>query len=139
MGSSQQADDPERWARLRFAIVGPLLAAPPEHGELQAALRELSAKSWRHPVTGLGVAFSVPTLERWFYVARSSPDPVSALRRKRRADAGRGRRLSPTLIQALETQYRGHAGWTVQLHYDNLLALSEEEPALGTVPSYATV
>jgi len=139
MGSSQQADDPERWARLRFAIVGPLLAAPPEHGELQSALRELSAKSWRHPVTGLGVAFSVPTLERWFYVARSSPDPVSALRRKRRSDAGQGRRLSPTLIQALETQYRGHTGWTVQLHYDNLLALREEEPALGMVPSYATV
>jgi len=139
MGSSQQPDDPDRWARLRFAIVGPLLAAPPEHGELQAALRELSAKSWRHPVTGLAVQFSVATLERWFYAARSTPDPISALRRKRRTDAGRGRRLSPTLIQALETQYRGHTGWTVQLHYDNLLALKEEEPALGTVPSYATV
>ena len=76
MGSSQQVDDPDRWARLRFAIVGPLLAAPPEQGELQAALRELSAKSWRHPVTGLAVQFSVATLERWFYAARSSPDRV---------------------------------------------------------------
>ena len=139
MGSSQNGDDPDRWARLRFAIIGPLLAAPPARGELQQALRELAAKSWRHPVTGVAVQFSVPTVERWFYAARSSPDPVSALRRKRRTDAGRGRRLSPALIQALDAQYRGHTGWTMQLHYDNLLALAEEEPVLGTVPSYATL
>ena len=25
----------DRWARLRFSIVGPLLAAPPQPGELQ--------------------------------------------------------------------------------------------------------
>jgi hypothetical protein len=28
----------DRWARLRFSIIGPLLAAPPAAGELQAAL-----------------------------------------------------------------------------------------------------
>ena len=139
MGSSHNVDDPERWARLRFAIIGPLLAAPPAHGELQQALRDLSAKSWRHPVTGVAVQFSVATLERWFYAARSSPDPVSALRRRRRTDAGRARRLSPALIQALEAQYRNHSGWTKQLHYDNLLALAEEQPVLGAMPSYATV
>ncbi len=66
MGTSEQVDDPDRWARLRFAIIGPLLAAPPAHGELQGALRELSAKSWRHPVTGLAMQCSVATLERWF-------------------------------------------------------------------------
>jgi hypothetical protein len=32
--------DKQRWARLRFAIVGPLLASPPAKGELQQALRE---------------------------------------------------------------------------------------------------
>ena len=133
------ADDPDRWARLRFAIIGPLLAAPPARGQLQQLLRDLSAKSWRHPLTGLSVQFSVATLERWFYAARSTPDPVSALRRRRRADAGRRRCLSPALIQALQAQYRDHSGWTVQLHYDNLIALLEEQPELGTVPSYATV
>ncbi len=65
--------------------------------------------------------------------------PVNGYRRKRRADAGRGRRLSLGLIQALDAQYRDHAGWTVQLHYDNLLALAEEQPVLGTMSSYATV
>jgi putative transposase len=139
MGSSHNVDDSDRWARLRFAIVGPLLAAPPAQGELQQALRVLAAKSWRHPVTGVAVQFSVATLERWFYAARSSPDPVSALRRKRRTDAGRARRLSPALIQALQAQYRCHSGWTKQLHYDNLLALAEQQPVLGAVPSYATV
>ena len=39
------------WARLRFAIVGPLLAAPPAPGELYRALRALSATTWRHPRT----------------------------------------------------------------------------------------
>lgn len=28
-----QAKDPQRWARLRFAVVGPLLAAPPPPGQ----------------------------------------------------------------------------------------------------------
>ena len=66
------ADDPDRWARLRFAIIGPLLAAPSARGELQRALRELAAKSWRHPVTGVAIRFSVPTLERWFYAASAT-------------------------------------------------------------------
>lgn len=37
----------DRWARLRFSIIGPLLAAPPAVGELQAALAELASKTWR--------------------------------------------------------------------------------------------
>ena len=44
-GGSQdmkKAKDPQRWARLRFAVVGPLLAAPPPPGHLQTALRKLS-------------------------------------------------------------------------------------------------
>ena len=67
MCQPSSADDPDRWARLRFAIIGPLLAAPPARGELQQALRELAAKPWRHPLTGAAMRFSVPTLERWFY------------------------------------------------------------------------
>jgi hypothetical protein len=35
----------ERWARVRFAIIGPVLAAPPPDGELQAALAALAAKT----------------------------------------------------------------------------------------------
>jgi hypothetical protein len=43
MCPTQHGNDPDRWARLRFAVIGPLLAAPPERGELQQALRALSA------------------------------------------------------------------------------------------------
>ena len=79
----------ERWAQLRFSVIGQLLAAPPAKGALRAALEELAAREWRHPSTGAPVRFGVSTLERWFYRARNEQhDPVSVLRRKRRQDAG---------------------------------------------------
>ena len=131
--------DPDRWARLRFAIIGPLLAAPPARGELGKALQQLSRQSWRHPVRGTPVRFSAATLERWFYTARGSRDPVAVLRRRRRQDAGRNRQLSSAVLQTLQAQYQSWPGWTVQLHYDNLVALAAEEPALQPLPSYATV
>jgi hypothetical protein len=56
----------DRWARLRFAIIGPLLAAPPAAGELREALNILAAKVWRHPFTGLEIRFGCSTLERWY-------------------------------------------------------------------------
>jgi len=56
----------ERWARLRFSIIGALLAAPPAKGALRAALQQLAAREWRHPSTGAPVRFGVSTLERWF-------------------------------------------------------------------------
>jgi transposase InsO family protein len=90
-------------------------------------------------VSGLALRFSFATLERWYYVARKAQDPVAALRRRRRNDAGRARRLPAALIQALEAQYRQYPGWTVQLHYDNLLALAGENEALSPVPGYGTV
>ncbi len=132
-------EDLDRWARLRFAIIGPLLAAPPKAGALRQALEALARKSWTHPVNGTAVSFSFATVERWYYGARQATDPVAALRRRAREDAGHFRRLSAALIQALEAQYRGHPGWTVQLHYDNLAALAEEASALQPLPSYGTL
>jgi len=134
-----QDTDPNRWARLRFAIIGPLLAAPPQHGDLGKTLKKLALKSWRHPVNGTAVHFSAATLERWYYTARGAHDPVAALRRRRREDAGHNRQLSSAVSQALRTQYRQWSGWTMQLHYDNLVALSGEDASLGSIPSYATI
>lgn len=54
----------DRWARLRFSIIGPLLAAPPSNGELQVALKSLAAKTWRHPLADQEIRFGVSTLER---------------------------------------------------------------------------
>jgi putative transposase len=139
MTSRQNPQDPDRWARLRFAIIAPLLAAPPPPGALQQALRELALKPWTHPVTGLAVQFSVATLERWYYAARSAQDPVAVLRRRRRSDAGRSRRLCGALIQALHEQYQSWPGWSIQLHYDNLAVQVAEDPSLGTLPSYGSI
>ena len=54
----------DQWARFRFCVVGPLLSAPPESGALQGALRALSIKQWKHPITGVPVTFSFSTIER---------------------------------------------------------------------------
>ena len=130
----------ERWAQLRFSIVGQLLAAPPAKGGLRAALQQLAAREWRHPSTGAPVRFSVSTLERWYYKGQNEPhDPVGVLRRKRRQDAGAQVSMTTSLRQALLAQYAAHKSWSAQLHHDNLAALAETRSELRPVPSYATV
>lgn len=127
----------DRWARLRFAIIGPLLAAPPAAGDLHDALKALAAKSWRHPFTGLEMRFAVSTIERWLYAAKKAGDPVQVLRNQVRRDIGRFPSLSAEAVQALSTQYREHPGWTAQLHHDNLRVTLG---AAGTkCPSYPSV
>ena len=143
------ADPPkrDRWARLRFAIIGPLMAAPPAPRSLYTALQALAAKTWRHPDSGLDVCFAASSLERWYYAARRAGDPVAALRDRLRANEGRFPSLSPVAVAALTAQYREHPGWTAQLHLDNLRVAclpSQADPANGGsqaqgVASYSTV
>src|SRR5277367_1712414 len=71
-----------RWARLRFQIIGTLLAAPPDDGELRLRITELAARGWAHPTTGEVVRFSFKSIERWFYAARGATDPMAVLARK---------------------------------------------------------
>lgn len=79
MSDDEALSERERWARLRFVAVGPLLAAPPPSGELHTAIAALAARSWRHPVTGEPVCFGFSTVERWYYLARrAGADPVRA-------------------------------------------------------------
>ena len=66
-------------------------------------------------------------------------DPVRVLERKPRHDLGQQRSLSESLRQALIAQYRDHSGWSYQLHYENLEVLVEQDPSLGSMPSYASV
>lgn|SRR3990167_105952 len=127
------------WARFRFSIIGPLLSAPPESGDLQAALLELSKKPWRHPITGLPLNLAVSTIERWLYQARHETDPVNALRTKKRTDAGTTRELSAALKVEIQRQYRAHPSWSYQLHVDNLAVRVKEAPTLAQMPSYNTI
>ena len=127
-----------RWARLRFSIIGPLLAAPPPDGELKQRLDELAARSYRHPLTGEAFRVSFSTIERWFYAARDKDDPVTVLARKVHARAGTFPTVSPAVAEVLAEQHRAHPGWTFQLHHDNLV-VSCREKQLGTAPKYGTV
>ena len=127
------------WARFRFSVVGVLLSSPPPRGELKAAIRSLAARTWTHPTTGRDVRFSAVTIERWYYTARhGGDDPVAVLRRAVRKDCGKVS-LATALAERLSLQYHQHPHWSYQLHYDNLAAVVQAEPALGPLRSYATV
>ena len=69
-----------KWAYFRFAIIGPLLTSPPNKKELGKALQALADKTWEHPITGKPVHFAFSTIERWFYQAKNSNNPVNKLR-----------------------------------------------------------
>ena len=140
MGNSNGCGDRDRWARLRFAVVGPPLASPPPAGRLRAELERLSQQHWEHPCGGGPVRFSASTIERWFYRARAAhQDPVGALRARPRTDAGRVRAMSAALIAELREQYRDHPSWSAQLHHDNPQVRVDADPSLGSMPSYATL
>jgi putative transposase len=128
-----------RWARLRFQILGPLLAAPADDGELKARIEALAARPWRHPTTGETIHFSFKSIERWWYLARGADDPLTALARKIPSHAGTHPSLGAALAEAIAQQHRDHPRWSFQLHHDNLVALAREDARLAPVPSYPTV
>jgi len=130
----------ERWAHFRFSVIGPLLAAPPAPGQLQAELQELAAKKWRHPISEAWVVFGHSTIERWYYKAlRSKAGPVEALKRKIRSDHGQHPSVSSQLIELLTRQHRQHPSWSYQLHFDNLAVVVEQQPQAGPMPCYVSL
>jgi putative transposase len=140
MGERQQTRIHDRWAQLRFSVIGQLLAAPPPKGELRSEFDNLAEREWRHPATGEPVKFAATTIRRWYYQAvRERHDPVKVLRRKVRTDAGHQIAMSDAVRKALLEQYAAHKSWSVKLHHDNLVALAEIFSDLRPVPSYWTV
>jgi len=138
--TSSTARSHERWAHFRFSVIGPLLAAPPARGQLQAQLKELAAKKWQHPISGQWVVLGLSTIERWYYQAlRSKAGPVEALKRKIRSDHGQYPSMSPKLIECLTQQHRQHPSWSYQLHFDNLVVVVEQQPQAGPMPSYVSL
>ena len=127
----------ERWGRFRFSVIGPLLSAPPERGELRAELERLVSKTYRHPISGAGVRFGLSTVERWYYAARDAADPVGRLKNRLRKDAGEHPSVGLPLREAIRAQHREHPSWSYRLHYDNLDVVVGDRPELGRLPSYA--
>jgi len=130
----------QRWAQFRFSVIGELLSCPPEKGQLQKAIARLAQKSYQHPTDpNRQICIGSSTIERWYYKARAAEDPIASLGRKIRSDAGIRWSMSDELLAALKAQYQNHRSWNVQLHYDNLLAMAQEQTHLQPVPSYKTV
>ena len=136
--SSDNKSGAEAWGEFRFSVIGHLLSAPPCQGELRNILKELSHKTWRHPITGEPARFGLSTIERWYYVARAEKrSPVARLCRRVRSDHGSSRRITDETFQLLNSQYREHPAWSKKLHADNLrVALRHSTKA---VPSYQTI
>jgi putative transposase len=128
-----------RWARLRFAIIGPLLSMPTEKGDLGVGIAALAAKTWRHPTTDEAIHFSAKSIERWFYLARAEQDPIRALERKVHKHAGTHPAISEAVAEEIRKLRRDHPRWSYQLVRDNLVVIAREQPRLGLVPSYTTI
>lgn len=126
------------WARLRFSIVGKLLASPPKRGELKREIESLARTQWQHPITKEPHDFAFGTIERWYYDARKQCDPIRSLRKKVRKDAGSRPSFTGETRKLLRDQHEAHPSWTYQLHRDNLAALCHEK-GIEFVPSYSSV
>jgi putative transposase len=106
-------DHAEAVATFRHAVIGAVCARELTHGELAAALRELSRTRVRPPDSKLTKLYSVPTLERWLYAYRRGGLP--ALRPRGRSDRGRGRALTNELRQLICDIRREHPSASARL------------------------
>ena len=130
----------QRWGQFRLAVIGELLSCPPVKGELQQAIGRLAQKVYQHPINAnQRITFGSSTIERWYYKARYADDPVAVLGRKIRSDAGVRWSIPHAIFTELEHQYKMYPRWSVQLHYDNLSVLADEQPEWGKLPSYKTI
>jgi len=130
----------ERMGQFRLKIIGSLLASPPEKGELNNQLLQLSKRPWLHPVKGETVYYAASTMERWYYKSKKEKNSLlKTLRDQQRNDKGECKALNQAVCDALNKQYAEHDGWSVQLHYDNLLVRIDKEALQTIKPSYSSV
>jgi DNA-binding transcriptional ArsR family regulator len=106
-------DHGEAVATFRHAVIGPVCARELSHGDLAAALRELSQTRVRPPNASRTKTYSVPTLERWLYAYRRGG--LAALRPQGRSDRGRGRDLTDTLRTLICDIRREHPSASARL------------------------
>ncbi len=142
MAQQKQADlsKSERIGEFRLKIIGSLLASPPVQGDLKTQLSKLAGKPWLHPISGDSIYYSIPTLERWYYKSKNTQQTsLKNLNGCIRNDKGSFKSLAQSVCQALKKQYNAHDGWSVQLHYDNLLVTIEQEKLTSSIPSYSSI
>jgi hypothetical protein len=128
-----------KMAEFRLSIIGPLLSMPPDKGQLQTEIESIAEGIYLHPIEKKWTTYHASTIERWYYLARDADDPIEALSRKVRSDAGKSYAMPHQLPAELEKQYNQFPYWSYKLHSDNLAALAAEKTDPATAPSYATV
>ncbi len=138
MDAKESDEGLKNWAELRFSIIGGLLARPPGKGELGQELESLAKHQYRHPTKKTMVKFGTSTIERWYYQALRSSDPIEALSRKIRSDSGGTTAMNSQMMNILEKQYKQFPNWSYKLHSDNL-TVAVNNKKIGDTPSYSTV
>ena len=106
MSTLSPKDHAEAVALFRSEIVGALTRRELDRGELSLALTELSQQRFRPPQAKATKAYSVATLERWYYAYKSGG--LQALRPSPRSDRGRCRELTEaqrTLLAAIREEH----------------------------------
>ena len=128
--------DPDRWARLRFWIIGPYWRRHPNKANCASGFRRWPGR-WKHPVNGTMIRFSC-ALERWYYLAKV-PGIRSWCCAAGAVTTPDGHAVCLPHSSRRSRRSTSSIGWTAQLHYDNLLALAQEDADLGEIPAYGTV
>jgi len=132
------AETSRLWAEFRLAVVGHLVVGDLDRGQLGVELKSLSAKKWKHPITGTRVTFGYSTIERWYYIVLNNPKARLRALSKRRCDAGLPSSLTNQARRYLASQAKRHPSWSYCRHHQTLIRhMTERE--WGRPPGYSTV
>ena len=132
------AETSRLWAEFRLAVVGHLVVGDLDRGQLGAELKSLSAKEWKHPITGTRVTFGYSTIERWYYVVLNNPKARLRALSKKRRDAGLPRSLTKQMRHYLARQAKRHSSWSYHRHHQTLVRYMWERE-WGRTPGYSTI
>ena len=129
-----------RWARLRFQIIGPLLAAPPTTASSRRASTARRARRGGTRPPARRIRFSFKTIERWWYTARGAERPA----RRARAQGARARRHAPELSAPRSPRRSRASTATTRAGASSSTTTTSSRSrartrASGPCPSYATV
>jgi transposase InsO family protein len=110
----------ETVALFRYGVIGAVIEAQLELGQLAEALKALSKKYFRPPKALNTRRFSVATLERWYYAYRQHG--LEGLKPEPRSDKGRAQALAPELKELLCEIRRENPSASVTLILRTLVA-----------------
>src|SRR5450432_2426954 len=120
MSTFAPKDHAEAIALFRSEIVGALTRRELDRGDLAQTLTELSQQRFRPPLAKSTKAYSVATLERWFYAYKSGG--LEALRPSPRSDRGRCRDLTAEQRKLLAAIRAEHPSASVPVILRTLVA-----------------